>query len=134
MSRTDPRKDSVVIRMSPMAHFATGFLALGMLVFIPALPLWSAAFLAIPIIASLAVVRLRTTADHRSVTACSLFGSRTVAWDEIEGLRFTKSAWARAQLSDGTELALPAVTFATVPLLASVSGGRVPNPYDRTAS
>ena len=31
--------------------------------------------------------------------------------------------------SDGSELRLPAVTFATLPLLTAASGGRVPNPY-----
>ncbi|MFY9918473.1 MAG: PH domain-containing protein, partial [Mycobacterium sp.] len=48
----------------------------------------------------------------------------------IEGLRFTKGSWARAQLSDDGELLLPAVTFATLPQLTEVSAGRVPNPYD----
>ena len=50
-------------------------------------------------------------------------------WDDIEGLRFGKGSWARAQLKDGGELLLPAVTFATLPLLTEASGGRVPNPY-----
>ena len=127
-----PRTDRVVIRMSPMAHFATVFLAAGLLVLIPALPVWTAALLLIPIAASLAVVRLRTVADRNSVTARSLVGSRTVGWDDIEGLQFTRSAWARAHLRGGSRLVLPAVTFATVPMLTAASGGRVPNPYDRT--
>ena len=36
---------------------------------------------------------------------------------------------SRACLRGGTELTLPAVTFATLPRLAAASGGRVPNPY-----
>ena len=52
----------------------------------------------IPILASVAIVRLRTVADRDSVTARSLLGSRTVGWDDIEGLRFTKSKWARARI------------------------------------
>ena len=119
----------VVIRVSPMAHLASGFLALGLLVLIPVFPAWGEVFLVIPILASVAIVRLRTVADRDSVTARSLLGSRTVGWDDIEGLRFTKSKWARARLRSGEELVLPAVTFATLPLLTEASGGRVPNPY-----
>ncbi len=119
----------VVIRVSPMAHLASGFLALGLLVLIPVFPTWGEAFLVIPILASLAVVRLRTVADHDTVTARSLLSSRTVPWDDIEGLRFTKGKWARARLHSNEDLVLPAVTFATLPLLTEVSGGRVPNPY-----
>ena len=119
----------VVILVSPMAHLASGFLALGLLVLIPVFPAWGEVFLVIPILASVAIVRLRTVADRDSVTARSLLGSRTVGWDDIEGLRFTKSKWARARLRSGEDLVLPAVTFATLPLLTEASGGRVPNPY-----
>jgi len=119
----------VVIRISPMAHFASGFLALGMLVLIPLFPTWGAAALVIPILASVAIVRLRTIARRDDVTARTLLGSRTVPWDDVDGLRFTKSKWARAHLRDGDELRLPAVTFSTLPLLTAASGGRVPNPY-----
>jgi len=119
----------VVIRMSPMAHLASAVLALGLLVLIPVFPTWGAAFLVIPILTSVAIVRLRTVADRDTVTARTLIGSRTVSWDDIEGLRFTKGKWARARLRSDEDMVLPAVTFATLPLLTAVSGGRVPNPY-----
>jgi len=119
----------VVIRMSPMAHLASAVLALGLLVLIPVFPTWGAAFLVIPILTSVAIVRLRTVADRDAVTARTLIGSRTVSWDDIEGLRFTKGKWARARLRSDEDMVLPAVTFATLPLLTAVSGGRVPNPY-----
>ncbi|BBY56876.1 hypothetical protein MSAR_00120 [Mycolicibacterium sarraceniae] len=79
--------------------------------------------------ASIAIVRFRTVADRDTVTARTLLSSRTVRWDEVDGLRFERSAWARAQLRDGSQMLLPAVTFALLPLLAEASGGRVPNPY-----
>jgi Bacterial PH domain len=113
-----------------MAHLATGFVALGLLALVPAFPAWGMTLLVIPVLLSVAIVRLRTVADRETVTARTLLGSRTVRWDDIDGLRFDKSAWARAQLSDGSELRLPAVTFATLPLLTAASGGRVPNPYE----
>jgi len=120
---------AVVIRISPIAHFAVGFLMLGLLAVVFAGPAWIAVLLVIPVILSAFIVRSRTVADRDSVTARTLLGSQTVPWDDIEGLRFGKSPWAYASLRDGTELQLPAVTFATLPLLTEASDGRVPNPY-----
>ena len=112
-----------------MAHIAVGFLTLGLLTLVLSNPAWFAVLLVIPVVLSLIIFRYRTTADTDTVTARSLSRSRTVRWADIKGLRFDRSSWAVADLNDGTELRLPAVTFATLPLLAAVSGGRVPNPY-----
>ena len=122
---TDSR---VVIKVSPIAHLAVGFLALGLLIPVLAWPP-SAPLLLIPVLLSALIIRLRTVADDRGVTVRTLLGSRTVRWDEIEGLRFHRGSWARARLNSGAELRLPAVTFATLPLLTEASSGRVPNPY-----
>jgi hypothetical protein len=124
-----PSTTPVVIRISPMAHFAVGFLALGMLAVVLAGPSWFALLLLIPIGLSAIVVRYRTVADRNAVTARTFLASQTVAWDDIAGLRFGKGSWAYAQLKGGGELRLPAVTFSTLPLLTEASGGRVPNPY-----
>ncbi len=112
-----------------MAHFAVGFLALGMLALVFSWPGWASVILLIPVVLSAYIIRLRTVADRDTVTARSLLSAQTVQWDEIEGLRFGRSSWARAQLKDDRELLLPAVTFGTLPLLTEASGGRVPNPY-----
>jgi hypothetical protein len=112
-----------------MAHFAVGFFALGLLALVFAAPVWVAVLLVIPVILSALIVRYRTVADRDTVTARTLLGSETVSWDDIEGLRFGKGAWAYGRRNDGTELRLPAVTFATLPLLTEASDGRVPNPY-----
>lgn len=119
----------VVIRISPMSHFAVGFLALGLLALVLTHPALFAPLLIIPIGLSYVIVRYRTVADTETVTARSLVSSVTVPWNEIEGLKFEKSAWAVAHLTDGSDVRLPAVTFSTLPLLTDVSGGRVPNPY-----
>jgi hypothetical protein len=112
-----------------MAHFAVGFFALGLLTLVLSEPAWFAPLLIIPIALSLAIFRLQTRADEKTVTARSLLGSETVPWSEIEGLRFDRGKWAVAHRTTGADFRLPAVTFATLPLLAEVSGGRVPNPY-----
>jgi hypothetical protein len=126
---SSPSASAVVIRISPIAHFAVGFFALGLLALVFAGPAWFALLLVIPVILSAWIIRCRTVADRDTVTARTLLGSETVAWEEIEGLRFGKGSWALAHRKDGRELRLPAVTFATLPLLTEASEGRVPNPY-----
>jgi Bacterial PH domain len=118
----------VLIKISPMAHFAVGFFALGLLIPVFTWPA-TAPLLIIPVVLSALIIRLRTQADRDGVTVRTLLGSQGVRWADIDGLRFNKSSWARAQLKDGGTLRLPAVTFATLPLLTEASGGRVPNPY-----
>jgi len=124
-----------------MAHFAVGYVALGLLVPVLVWP-WCAPLLLIPVMLSALLVRCRTVADREGVTVRTLWASRSVRWEDIEGLRFGRGAWARARLKDGLkdgkdgqdgqdgkEMVLPAVTFATLPLLTGASAGRVPNPY-----
>jgi Bacterial PH domain len=118
----------VVLRISPTAHLASGFVALGMLAVVLALPV-AAPILVLPVIASVLIVRLRTVADTETVTVRTALASRTVDWSNIKGLRFVNGSWARAELTSGELLRLPVVTFATLPQLSAVSGGRVPNPY-----
>src|ERR1700739_237381 len=111
-----------------MAHFAVGFFALGLLVPILTWPA-TAPLLIIPVVLSALIIRLRTQADQRGVSVRTLIGSQTVRWEEIEGLRFHKGSWARAQLKNGGEVRLPAVTFATLPLLTQASARRQAHPY-----
>ena len=128
---SEPAQDRVVIKISPMAHLAVGFLVLGLLALTLAGPSWAAVLLVIPILLSAYIARSRTVADRDTVTARTLLGSETVRWDDVHGLRFGKGSSAYAHLKDGRDLRLPAVTFATLPLLTDASGGRVPNPYSR---
>jgi hypothetical protein len=118
----------VVITISPMAHFAVGFFALGLLVPVLTWPV-TAPLLIIPVLLSALIFRLRTQADDSEVTVRTLLGSQSVRWEDIDGLRFNRGSWARAQLKEGGQLRLPAVTFATLPQLTRASAGRVPNPY-----
>lgn len=119
----------VVIRIPRTAHLAVGFFTLGLFSIVLANPRWFGVLLVIPVVASVFIMRLRTVADRDTVTARSVLGTTTVAWEDIDGLRFSKANWARAALKDGTEMRLPAVTFGTLPQLTAASGGRVPNPY-----
>jgi hypothetical protein len=126
---SESQQKPVIIRISPMAHFAVGFLTLGLLALVLAGPAWVALLLIIPIGLSAYIIRNRTVADRDTVTARSLLGSETVKWDDVDGLQFGKGSAAHAMLKDGRALRLPAVTFSTLPLLTEASGGRIPNPY-----
>ncbi|MBX7430672.1 PH domain-containing protein [Mycobacterium sp. Y57] len=120
----------VVVKISPVAHFAVLLLTIGLLSIVLAAPGWSALLLLIPVALSTMVFRYRTIADHDGVTARTLLRSETTRWDDIDGLRFGRGSWAVAHRRDGTEATLPAVTFSTLPLLTAASDGRVPNPYE----
>lgn len=111
-----------------MAHFAVGFFALGLLIPVLTWP-FTAPVLVLPVLLSFVIARWRTVAGRDQVTVRTLLGSRSVDWDDIAGLGFSRGSWARAHLRNGEQLRLPAVTFATLPLLTDASGGRVPNPY-----
>ena len=67
-------------------------------------PDWFALILVIPVELSLVIARYRTTADADTVTARTLLGSETVRWDDIDGLRFGRRAWALARRHDGSEV------------------------------
>ncbi len=108
---------SVILKISPTAHLAVGFFTLGLLALVLAEPALFAPLLVIPLVASIAIVRYRTVADQQNVTARTLLSSRTEAWTDVDGLRFDRGSWARAHLKDGTDMRLPAVTFATLPQL-----------------
>ena len=128
-----PGSDSTatVIRISPMAHIASAFILLWLVLLMPAFGPWGLPLLAIPVLLSAAILRLRTVADENTVTARKLLSSRTMPWSQVEGLKFTRGRWARACLPDKSDVQLPAVTFATLPILTAASGGQVPNPYQR---
>ena len=114
-----------------MAHFASGFLALALLTVVPAFGTAGLVVLVVPALVSVAIERLRTIADQDTVTARGLLSSQTMPWSQIEGLKFTRGGWARACRADAGDVLLPAVTFATRPVLTAASGGKVPNPYQR---
>ena len=127
-----PASAQTVIRISPMAHVASAFLVFALLTVGPAFgAVGLALLLLVPVLLSVVIERFRTVADADTVTARTLLKSRTVLWPQIEGLNFTRSRWARAHLTDQSDMLLPAVTFATLPRLTAASGGRVPNPYQR---
>lgn len=124
---SDPATQVIQISRLSFLGCALLFLALAS----PALA-WPEAFawtLIIPFIVAAWVVRVRTVVGPEGIVARATFTTTTIGWDSLKGIRFPKRGWARADLTDGTEVALPVVTFGRLPQLAEASGGRIPDPY-----
>ncbi|MGV0834934.1 PH domain-containing protein [Mycolicibacterium thermoresistibile] len=113
-----------------MAHLGVGILVLGLLSLVGAAPVLAPLFV-IPVLLSTMIVRYRTVADRDGIVVRTLFRSQELPWEGIDGLQFGRGSWAVAHCTDGSQVRLPAVTFATLPLLTGASDGRVPNPYAR---
>ncbi|TCN56960.1 PH (Pleckstrin Homology) domain-containing protein [Rhodococcus sp. SMB37] len=118
-----------VIQISRLSFLACGLLLLAVLS--PAMA-WPAAFswmLVIPFLVAAWVLRVRTVVGPDGVVARATFSTTKIGWDSLKGIRFPKRGWARATLTDDTEVALPVVTFGRLPQLAEASGGRITDPY-----
>lgn len=98
---------------------------------------WAAPYLwliyLIPVGIIVWTLRVRTVADPETVVVRRVVGGRKVPWSEIAKVRLGRarnpaSARVSAVLTDGSELALPAVHVRDLPRLAAVSGGRLPDP------
>ena len=91
-------------------------------------PLFALTLLA-PALYSLWILRVRTTVGPRGITAVYLFGSRrSVPWSKFKGLFFNKSGRAFAVTTDDTKIALPAITFNSLPELKEATNGLIPDP------
>jgi hypothetical protein len=130
----DPVEQS--IHISKLGLLAVGLLAFGLtFVIFPSPPYVSVLWL-IPILVAVWMLRVRTVVTADGLQLRRMFSSRSLDWSQIKGFRFPKRGWARAELTDGSEVSLPVVTFGRLPQLAAASGGRVTDPYaaaDRAA-
>ncbi|WP_094980298.1 PH domain-containing protein [Rhodococcus pyridinivorans] len=124
-----PDSTTQVIQISRLSFLACALLFLALAS--PALA-WPEAFawtLIIPFLVAAWVVRVRTVVGPEGIVARATFKTTNLKWDELDGLRFPKRGWARARLTDGSEVALPVVTFGRLPQLSEASGGRITDPY-----
>jgi hypothetical protein len=75
------------------------------------------------------LVRTRTVVDvDRGVVARRMFTQTVLDWSDIASLRILDRRWLRAVRADGTEVPLPTVRTRHLPVLALISGGRIPDP------
>lgn len=74
------------------------------------------------------VLRVRTTVDADAIVARGALRTRRVAWGDVTALHLRTRSRVSAVLDNGSELPLPAVRVRDLPLLAMMSGGRLPDP------
>jgi len=74
------------------------------------------------------VLRVRTTVDADAIVARGALRTRRVAWGDVTALHLRTRSRVSAVLGNGSELPLPAVRVRDLPLLAMMSGGRLPDP------
>lgn len=119
-------------RRSPLVLAGAAFFLVAAIPFAFGAP-WLWLVYVLPLAFSYWILRVRTVVDAESVTARRLLSSRRVPWTEISSLRLGKKSRVSAVLTDGTELPLPTVHVRDLPVLAAVSGGRLPDPAQTEA-
>jgi hypothetical protein len=87
----------------------------------------------VPVVAIVAVLRLRTTATEDGLVARTMFTRHELAWGDIRALRVSERSWVRAVLTSGREQPLPTVRTRHLPALAMISGGRLDDPSEAPA-
>lgn len=125
-SAPDPARRAV-FRISPLIVLVAVALAFCATPFAFAAPFGWLVYL-VPLGMVVRALRVRTVADAEALTVRRTVGVRQVPWSEISSLRLGDKTRVSAVLADGAELPLPAVHVRDLPLLAAVSGGRLPDP------
>ncbi|MGK8523523.1 PH domain-containing protein [Nocardia asteroides] len=118
-----------MIRIPRLAFL--GVFILLMCVFFPFVG-WPAALwwlLLVPVVVLVWILRTQTTVSDAGLDLRTLFGSRHLDWSQVKGVRIPKRGYVRADLTDGTEVKLPAVSYNRLRDLAAASGGRIPDPF-----
>jgi hypothetical protein len=81
----------------------------------------------VPLALAVWIVRTRTVVDPDTVVTYRVWRSRRIVWSDLAGLRVDDQSRVFAVLRTGDEVGLPAVRARHLPVLAAVSGGRLPN-------
>jgi len=128
-----PTAPRTVLRISRAALIAVVIALVGASPLAIAAPIALGWVVLLPLVAGVWVLRVRTTADADGLVVRRALSTRSVRWEEVDGIRFPSRSWGRAVLRNGTEIALPAVGFNDLRALAHASGGRVPDPFAAAA-
>ena len=96
---------------------------------------WALVVLLVPLAVAAWIIRSGVDVGDAGITARSLLGERTVAWDDVAGLRVGPRSELFLVTTRSTEIRLPVLRARDLPALSRVSGGRidVPAPPDPPA-
>lgn len=72
------------------------------------------------------VIRTRTVVGPETMITYRLWSSQRLAWSDLAGIRVDDQSRVWAVLHGGNEVGLPAVRARHIPMLAAISGGRLP--------
>ena len=89
---------------------------------------WWLVLLVVPAALAAWVFRVGVDIGDHGVTVRSLAGARTVAWDELTGIRVGERADLWLVTTGGTQVRLPVLRAGDLPRIAALSGGRIPAP------
>ena len=122
-----PATPRAVFRVSPLVVLFALFLAVCAIPVAFGAPyLWLIYLVPVGIVAW--TLRTRTIVDADGLRVRRLVGGRRVPWDTLGGLRVDRRNVVHAVLTDGGEVALPAVHTRDLHQLSVASGGRIPDP------
>lgn len=74
------------------------------------------------------LVRTRTVVGSETMVAYRVWGSQQITWSDLAGLRIDDRSRVWAVLRGRDEVRLPMVRARDLPVLATISGGRLPDP------
>lgn len=115
-----------VFRVDRMHIISAAVMAMILLLLIGAKPLYLFWLEIFPALFAYWALKSHTTLDATGIHATDAFRGRTdVPWDMCEGIRFGSRAFVRT--TEGKDVALPGVSFNSLPRLAAASGGRIPD-------
>jgi hypothetical protein len=81
----------------------------------------------VPLALAIWLVRTRTVVNPEAIVAYRVWRSCHITWSDLAGLRIDDGSRVWAVLHGGSEVRLPAVRARDLPLLAAISGGRLPD-------
>jgi hypothetical protein len=120
-----------VLRHPGSAYLIVAFLALCVTAVVRS-PLQALIYL-VPVAGACYIARTATVVDERGLRAQALFGSQTIAWDQLRGLRLDSSGAVYAVDLNGSQLRLPCVRSTALQPLIEAGAGRIPRLPDPAA-
>lgn len=82
----------------------------------------------VPLTLTVWLVRTRTVISPETLVAYRVGGTWQITWSDLAGLRIDDRSRVWAVLRGGDEVMLPMVRARDLPVLAAISGGRLPDP------
>lgn len=124
--------DRTLFRVNPMSYLVLAVLILGILWPIAAYPLALCWLILIPVGFAWWVARTRTRVGEDGVHLSSWRSRKDVPWEEVKGVMFPKTGFAKLVTTGDKSLPMGGVSFHDLPRLSEVSRGRIRDPYSAT--